>query len=123
MITRLSLITLSAIVVLVLCCPSANAQDYSAYNIAKTHLGERNYLLAYKFMLIFKYSNLDRLQKKENAAALNSIDNQISVLEDYLSSNVSWYVIKQSKGWTDQQIQDSSQNQARAIRLKKITIQ
>jgi hypothetical protein len=118
-----SLIAFTVIILSSLFCNRAEAQDYSSYNIAKKFLGERDYLKAYKYMIIFEYSNMDRLQKIENAAALKNIEKQISQLEEYLTSNVSWYVIKISKGWTDQQVKDSTQNKASEIRLQHITIQ
>jgi hypothetical protein len=60
--------------------------DYTSYNIARQYQKDRNMLFAYKYLIIFKYSNLDILKKTSNYDALVQIDNQIAQLEKYINA-------------------------------------
>jgi hypothetical protein len=114
-------------IALVLLCLSAitacNAQDYSAYSIAKSYYSDHKYIFAYKFLIIFKTTNLDRLNKPENRATLNALDKEISDLEDLLTQNLNWYSIKSAKGWSDRIVTDSLKNAYTTLKLGELKIE
>ena len=96
---------------------SQDVVDYSNYNIAKDYIKQNSFILGFKNLLIFKYTNLNRLNKPENANALNRINKQIEDVEDYLSQNYSWYDIKKSRGWSDEKLDATLKNQSKNIIL------
>lgn len=101
---------------------SSSAQDYSGYEIAKKYNKEHNYLLTYKYLVIFKTTNLGRLNKSENAESLRALDAQISKLEDLLSQNINWYQLKKVRGWSDIVLLDSLKTRNRQFQFEAITI-
>jgi hypothetical protein len=62
----------------------AQATDYSSYEIAKLYNKKRNYVLCYKYLLIFKYSNLTKLQQSSNNIELLKLEGMISQMEGLL---------------------------------------
>jgi hypothetical protein len=92
--------------------------DYSSYEIAKKYQRDGNSLFAYKHLLIFKYSNLERLRKPENRPTLKTLDNKIEEYENLLQQNVSWFEVKKYRGFSDVEL-DSALN----TKLKKITLE
>ena len=111
----------------VLLCLSAiircKAQDYSAYSIAKSYYSDHKYIFAYKYLIIFKTANLDRLNKPENSATLTALDKEISDLEDLLTQNLNWYTIKSARGWSDKSLVDSLKNAYTTLKLGELKIQ
>ena len=102
---------------------SARGQDYSAYRIAKSNYNEHNYLLAYKYLIIFKFTNIDRLNKPDNGATLKALDKEIGDLENLLSQNMNWYSIKSARGWSDKSLADSLKNAYSGLKLPEIKIE
>lgn len=100
---------------------SQDAVDYSNYGIAKDYIKHNSFILGYKNLLIFKYTNLTRLNKPENVNALSRINKQIEDVEDYLSQNYSWYDIKKSRGWSDVKLDSTLKNQSKNIILNDFT--
>src|ERR1700723_654264 len=92
---------------------SQEAVDYSNYNLAKDYIKQNNFILGYKNLLIFKYTNLARLNRPENAGALNKVNKQLEDIEDYLSQNYSWYSVKKARGWSDEKLDSTLKNQGR----------
>lgn len=97
--------------------------DYSSYEISKKYKKDNNFILAYKHLLIFKFSNIERLNKPENAEALKKLDLQIKELEEHLMQNYAWYDIKKSRGFSDKQLDSTLKNQSKKIIFKDINIQ
>lgn len=114
-------------IAIVLLCLSGiircKAQDYSAYSIAKSYYAEHKYIFAYKYLIIFKTTNLDRLNKPENSATLHVLDKEISDLEGLLTQNLNWYKIKSARGWSDKVLADSLKNAYTIIKLEELKIQ
>jgi hypothetical protein len=102
---------------------SCQSPDYSSYEIAKKYKKDNNFVLAYKHLLIFKFSNIERFNKPENSNALNQVDTQIKQIEEYLSQNYAWYDIKKSRGFSDKQLDSTLKNQGRHIKFDDIAIQ
>lgn len=96
--------------------------DYSSYEIAKKYRKENNFVLAYKHLIIFKFSNIDKLNEPKNAETLTKLEKQISEVEDYLKQNIAWYEIKKSRGFSDKKLDSLFKNQATEIQLESIKI-
>ena len=75
--------------------------DYSSLELAKVYQKEKNYVFAYKHLLIFKFTNLERLMKPQNKSVLVTLDKNIEEFEQLLKQNISWYDIKRSRGFSD----------------------
>ena len=116
-------LTTTVILLCLFATTKAKAQDYSAYSIAKSYYTDHKYIFAYKYLIIFKVTNLDRLSKPENRATLNALDKEISDLEDLLTQNLSWYSVKSAKGWSDKALADSIKNSYTTIKLEDLKIQ
>jgi hypothetical protein len=96
--------------------------DYSSYNIARQYQKDKNFLLSYKYLIIFKYVNLERLQKSVNQNALIQLDNQIGQLENYLSEKEALIDIKNARGFTDHQLDSLFKVQKKELIFKEIKL-
>jgi hypothetical protein len=100
------------------------AQDYSSYEIAKKFQREHNYVMTYRYLLIFKYSNLDLLQKPANKNTLMALEAKISEFEDFLSQAIALSTIDLTKirGFSDHQIDSARNTRMRVIPIDPIKI-
>ena len=101
----LRVIILLALTTIVL---SANlhAQNNSSYLLAREYQKNEDYLMAYKCLLIYKYTNLNLLQKPSNSAILNKLDATIQSFENWLALRLilSSATRKKVSGYTDHQL-------------------
>ncbi|MFB9844013.1 hypothetical protein [Mucilaginibacter ginsenosidivorans] len=102
-------------------CQNSINVDYGGLNMARQCIKQNNYVLAYKYLIIFKYSNLQRLQTKENSENLTKLEKQINEIEAYLLENYSWVDEIKIRGFKDAQI--DSTLQALRVHHKKIAVQ
>jgi hypothetical protein len=93
-------------VVICLAAKAGVAQDYSSYDIALKYQNDENYIMAYKHLLIFEYSNYAMLHQAANSKSLRQLEKQISEYEEFLKESVSncSLSIKSFRGFTDGQI-------------------
>ncbi len=89
--------------------------DYSSFEIAKKYQRDNNMLMAYKHLIIFKYTNINLLNRQENFNALKMLDAQIRQVEDYLQQDARWYVSKKSYGFSNAQLDSVLKEQRKNI--------
>jgi hypothetical protein len=77
--------------------------DFSSYEIAKKYQNDKNYLFAYKHLLIFKFTNLDRLIRPENKNSYSTINKQIAEFEGILQQDIIGYDEIKARGFTKPQ--------------------
>ena len=96
--------------------------DYSSYDISKTYFKDKNYLFAYKYLIIFKFTNLQLLTQSVNKDALSQLDRQIGQMEDYIRQNVGWIDLKRARGFSDHQVDSALKDQSKKIEFRPIEI-
>ena len=95
------------------------AQDYSSYEIAKMYQKDKDYVLSYKHLLIFEYTNYAILHKSVNNELLRQLEKEISDFESYLKQNETdcSIDIKKYRGFSDDQVDSAFQNRKRPKKL------
>lgn len=96
--------------------------DYSSYEIAKKYQRDNNILMVYKHLIIFKYANINLLNKQENRESLKALDSQIRKVEDYLQQDARWAITKKNYGFTNAQLDSAIKAQGRNIILRDVII-
>jgi hypothetical protein len=71
------------------------------YSMGKYYYDNKVYLNAYKFLLGYKYLNLDLLDKPANKSALTSLDHVINYCEAQLRKGISESSTFNRRGWAE----------------------
>jgi hypothetical protein len=72
-------------------------QDQLEYDFARECARNHNYLLAYKHLIIYKYTNLRYFEAPANAGSLRQVDGYIASYEEYLGRQVMLSPTERSK--------------------------
>lgn len=97
--------------------------DYSIYEKARNFHKKKQYVQAYKYLLIFKYTNIKKLTEPQNKQSLEDIDGEIIDLENYLSQNAVLIRISEARGFTPAEIDSTIVKKVESVKLKDIVIQ
>lgn len=97
--------------------------DYSSYERAQTYHKNKQYVLAYKYLIIFKYTNLGKLSRPENKDALEQLDSEITDMETYLSQCTVLIRLSRARGFTPAEVDSAITQNVGGIKLKQIAIQ
>ncbi|BAU53264.1 hypothetical protein [Mucilaginibacter gotjawali] len=96
--------------------------DYGGLNMARQAVNDKNYILAYKYLIIFKYTNLQRLKSNENTDCLAKLNNQIDQIEEYLLQNYSLLDVKKIRGFSETQIDSTFKARSQKIIIQNVII-
>ena len=55
-------------------CRKETDDRSSSYVLAKQYFNNKDFMSAYKYLLMYKYSNYDKLVKPENSGALDTLN-------------------------------------------------
>jgi len=97
--------------------------DYSFYEKARSFHKKKQYVQAYKYLLIFKYTNIKKLSEPQNKQSLTDIDSEIIDLENYLSQNAVLIRISEARGFTSAEVDSTIVKKVEEVKLKDIVVQ
>jgi len=86
---------------------SQNEADERAfsYGLAKTYYSDKDYINAYKYFLIYKYSHFELLQSAKNQFFLTALNDAIKFCETRIQIAVSKEGSWQGKGWNESEVE------------------